>query len=114
MNFQHKDLINGNWNKFSMIEQLANIGSEVFRAIDWKNKGNREYSQMAFERALELFYFTIVDPKNIHHLKEITRTRECLVDYFAGENIYKSTDESWQKYFYAFNYAARNPLLINK
>lgn len=108
MNFQHDNLKNGKWFELSIIEQMANIGSEVIRSINWKNKGNQEYSRMAFERALELFYFTVIDPKNRFHLKEITRARECFIDYFAGENIYKSTDESWQKYFYSFNYAARN------
>ncbi len=108
MNFQHNDLENGKWSKLSLIEQMANIGSEVIRAINWKNKENQEYSQMAFERALELFYFTVTDPKNKGHLKEIVRARECFIDYLVAKNSYNSTDESWQKYFHAFNYAARN------
>lgn len=108
MNFQHKTLSEGKWLSLSLIEQLANIGSEVIRAINWKRKNNKEYSILAFERALELIDLTIADKKNLHRLKEVTRTREFLVDYFAGENIYNSSDESFQKYFYAFNYAARN------
>jgi hypothetical protein len=96
------------WFRLSLMEQMANIGSEVIRAIKWKNKGNEEYSKMAFERALELFDLTIQDPKNRHRLREVTRARELFADYLAGENIYKSSGESWEKYFYAFNYAARN------
>ena len=107
MNFQHKNLSQGRWFDFSLIEQLANIGSEVFRAISWKNKGNKEYSDLSFYRALELIDLTLADQKNIHRLKEISRVREVLVDYFAGDNIYKSSNESLEKYFYAFNYAAR-------
>jgi len=34
--------------------------------------------------------------------------REVLVDYFVGENIYHSTEKDWEKYFYYFNFAARN------
>jgi len=110
LNYQHKDLANGHWFELSLIEQLANVGSEVHRTISWKSNGNPEYSQKAFERALELLDFTIADPKNIGRLKELTRTRECLVDYFMYDNIYGSSDEKWEKYFYAFAYAARNPL----
>lgn len=104
---QHANLENGRWFEMSLIEQLANIGSEIVRTINWKNKGNKDYSDKAFERALELIYLTVIDPKNRHRLKEITRTRECLIDYFAGNNIYHSSDKIWERYFYSFNYAAR-------
>lgn len=107
MTFQHQGAASGRWFQFSLIEQMANIGSEVFRAIQWKNKGNAAYSRMAFERALELFDLTFSDKKNLHRLREIARARELLVDFFDGKNIYGSTDEGWQKYFYSFNYAAR-------
>ena len=62
---------------------------------------------MAFERALELLDLSLGDPKNKERLREIARVREISCDHFAGTNEYQSTDESWQKYFYAFNYAAR-------
>ena len=54
MNFQHKELAAGRWSTFSLVEQMANVGSDVGRAINWKAKGNLPYSQKAFERALEL------------------------------------------------------------
>jgi hypothetical protein len=110
MNVQHKNASDGRWCQFSLIEQMANVGSEIFRALNWKKKGNIEYSNLAFERSLELFDFTITDPKNIHRLREITRTRESWIDYFSGDNEYNSTAEIWQKYFYGFNYAARNTM----
>lgn len=106
MNYQHKNLASGRWQKLSFFEQMANIGSEVFRANKWRNK-NLDLSQTAFERSLELFDLTINDPKNQHRLKEILRAREVWADYFAGDNAYGSSDEIWNKYFYAFNYAAR-------
>lgn len=62
---------------------------------------------MAFERALELLSFTISDKKNKNRLKELTRLNEVLVDYFAFDNEYGSSDKLWQNYFYAFNYLAR-------
>ncbi|MFH1187638.1 MAG: hypothetical protein V1688_02120 [bacterium] len=107
MAYQHKQLAAGSWQKLNCVEQLANIGSEVERTIKWKEKGNTEFSQNAFFRALELLSLSIDDEKNLSRLKELTRLYEVLVDYFAGENIYKSTDELWRKYFYSFNYLAR-------
>ncbi|MDW8055993.1 MAG: hypothetical protein RMJ13_04730, partial [Elusimicrobiota bacterium] len=87
----------------------ANVGSEVIRAINWRRKGEFEYSRKAVERALELLCLTVEDPKNRKYsrLKELTRVYEALVDYFYFDNIYGSTEEFWEKYFYAFNYAAR-------
>lgn len=107
MTYQHKELAAGRFKKLSLIEQMANVGSEVERAIKWKEKENQEYSQMAFFRALELLDLIIKDNKNKSRLKEITRVREAFADYFAFNNEYCSTAEEWRKYFYAFNYAAR-------
>lgn len=107
MSIQHKNLASGNWNDLRLVEQLANIGSEVVRTINWKNKGNAEYAQMAFERALELFDLTLADPKNRKRLKEVARAREVTADYLFGENAYYTTEDSLKNYFYSFNYAAR-------
>ena len=109
MNYQHQQLAGGKWFELSLMDQAANIGSEVERTILWREK-NREYSQKAFERALELLDLTISDHKNKTRLKELVRLREVLADYFFFDNEYKSTDELWRKYFFAFNWAAR----INK
>lgn len=110
MNIQHIKLQNGGWRKLSLIEQLANVGSEVERAIKWKNKNNSQYSQLAFFRALELLDISLADRKNISRFSEITRLREVLVDYFFGENIYASTDGEWQRYFYSFIFVVRTNL----
>ncbi len=102
----HKELASGRWFELSLVEQLANVGTDIERVIRWKQKGNETYSQQAFERALDLLDLTIADPKNKTRLKEIVRTREVLIDYFVYDNEYNSTDQSWQDYFFAFNYAA--------
>ncbi|OGZ40467.1 MAG: hypothetical protein A3B04_01515 [Candidatus Portnoybacteria bacterium RIFCSPLOWO2_02_FULL_39_11] len=106
MNYIHKELAQGRWFKLSFFEQMANVGSEVGRAINWRGK-NAQYFQAAFERALELLDLTIDDAKNKKRLRELWRVREVMADYFQFDNIYGSTDKSWQNYFYAFNYAAR-------
>lgn len=101
----HKQLASGRWFNFSLVEQLANVGSEVERTIIWRNK-DITLSNKAFDRALELLDFTVADPKNRSRLKEILRVREALADHFVFDNEYNSTDKQWQKYFYNFNYAA--------
>ena len=106
MSYIHKTLANGRWNKLTLFEQIANIGSDVERTIKWRDK-NEGYSRRAFERALELLDLTIGDKKNLERLKELTRLRETLADYFVFDNDYKSSDISWHKYFFAFNFAAR-------
>lgn len=95
------------WNQFTLFEQMANIGAEVGRAIKWKTKGNKEMSTNALYRALELIDITSDDIKNRNSLKEILRIREALVDFFIGNNVYKSSNEIWEKYFFFFNVAAR-------
>ncbi|MDP1846137.1 MAG: hypothetical protein Q8L09_05390 [Candidatus Moranbacteria bacterium] len=107
MNQQHKNLAAGRWNELSFFEQMANVGSEVGRTIQWKKKNNTDYSQRAFERALELLDLTVADEKNRKRLRELLRVREALADHFVFDNIYKSTNQNWQNYFLAFNFAAR-------
>ena len=102
----HKGLVGGRWNKLTLSEQMANVGSEIGRTIKWKNQKD-EHSRAAFYRALELLNLTIADPKNKHGAKELCRAREMLVDWFLGNPEYESTDRQWNKYFLQFNYAAR-------
>lgn len=102
----HKGLAPERWYRFSLMEQLANIGSDVLRAMSWKNRTNIEYAQAAFERSLELFDLTVSDPKNRKRLKEVLRAREAWVDYFAYDNVYGTSDDFWQNYFNQFCYAA--------
>ena len=73
MSYQHKDLAAGRWSQLSFLEQMANIGSEVERALNWRIKKNTDYSQKAFERALELIDLTLDSDKDYAHLKEIAR-----------------------------------------
>jgi|GEM_PF-67582 len=104
----YKDLKPERWFRFSLMEQLANLGTDVERAICWKAQADHEGSKQAFFSALELLDLTIADPKNIRRgvLRELCPLREALVDYFMYDNEYKSNDEIWSRYFYEFAYAA--------
>jgi len=101
----HKNLSITRWQQLPFFEQMANIGAEIGRTIIWGKK-NETVSQAAFERGLELLDLTISDPKNKKSLKELCRLREVLADYFYFNNIYGSSDEKWNNYFYGFNHAA--------
>lgn len=103
----HKDLTLERWFRFSLFEQLANVGCDVSRIIRAKKQGDLKLSSLAFERALELLDLTITDPKNHGaRRKELLRVREALIDYFMYDNEYHSTDALWESYFWDFSYAA--------
>lgn len=102
----HRELAAGRWRDFSLVEQMANVGSEVERALSWASRDNREFSGRALERGLELLSLTIADPRHRYRLKELTRVRETLLDYFLGDNQYASTADGWHRYFHAFGLAA--------
>ena len=110
MSAQHRQLAAGRWYQLSFIEQMANVGGEVERSLNWRAKNNTAYCQQAFERALELIDLTLEDKKNVNRLKELARLREAIVDFFAGSNEFSTTDASWRKYFSSFAYAARRHL----
>lgn len=107
MSYQHKDLAAGRWSQLSFLEQMANIGSEVERALNWRGKNNADYAQMALERALELIDLTLDNDMSYAHLKEVARMREAIVDYFFGLNQFMSSEDSWRNYFLPFVYASR-------
>ena len=98
-NIQHKKQSEGDWQKKSFLEQMANIGSEVYRAMNWRNKGNEEYAQLAFIRALELFDLSKGSKLTYPQYRELLRMREMWVDYFKYDNEYNSTQEGINKYF---------------
>ena len=107
MSYQHKELAAGRWRQLSLVEQMANIGSEVERALNWRAKKNADHTQKAFERAIELIDLTLENAGSFARFKEIASMREAIVDYFFGSNQFKSTENSWRKYFSHFTYAAR-------
>lgn len=107
MNVQHKDLAQGRWAGMILREQLANIGSEVSRALNWQVKGNKDLCQKAASRSLELLDLSLDSAKSFPTLKELARLREAIVDYFYGANQFSSSEILWRKYFDRFNYIVR-------
>jgi len=104
--FIHKELATGRWFELSLIEQLANIGSEVSRARKWQGK-DRKIFWGAVVRALELFDLTLEDRRWRGRLREIARARELFCDAIYGGKEYKTTLEDLDNYFFHYAFAAR-------
>ncbi len=105
---EHRDLAAGRWWKLTLAEQLGNVGSEISRALKWKER-NPRIARGASERALDLLDLTLADPrhrKTVARLREIARAREVCVDFLLGSNVYRSTATSLQRYFDAYAHAA--------
>lgn len=107
-NIQHRKQSEGEWQKKTFLEQMANIGSEVYRAINWRNRNNEEYAQLAFERSLELFDLSKGSKLSYPEYKELLRMREIWVDYFKYDNEYNSTGEGINRYFFYSTIASKN------
>ena len=131
-NFIHKELAAGRWFELTLMEQLGNIGSEVYRVAEWKKKidaekygltksvgeassthdGSTHISKTtsrfeeAVDKALDLFDLTLEDKRWIGRRKEIARAREVFCDAYYGGHLYKSTFSDLVKYFDLFAVAA--------
>lgn len=106
MVFKHKELATGRWYKFSLAEQLGNIGSEVSRANNWQGKDEKLFWE-AVKRALELFDLTLNDSRWRGRRGEIARAREVFCDAVYGGKLYKSSFPDLVRYFDHFAFAAR-------
>lgn len=105
--FIHQNLATGQWYKLSLVEQLANIGSEVSRARKWFGKDKRIY-EGAVLRALELFDLTLADSRWRGRLREIARVREVFCDIISGGKQYKTSLKDLENYFFYFAWATRH------
>ena len=82
--------------------QISNVGSEVHRAISWKNRGDEQKKINFFLKAIEFIELMKEDPKNQYRKRELDCCIDELRDYFTGENIYNTTEEQLIRYYDAF------------
>lgn len=101
MNYLHKNLAESRWQKFSLAEQLANIGSEVGRAAKWQGKDKQNFDN-AVARSLELMDLTIEDSRWHGRLFELGRIKEVFCDGVLGGKEYGTNLSSLENYFYPF------------
>lgn len=107
--FWHKEAAAGGWARFSLEEQMANIGSEVGRAAKWQG-GDTSLFQGAVERALELFDLTLDDSRWRGKNHEIALAKEVFCDAVLGGKEYNESLPALEKYFLPFASAARRDL----
>ncbi len=105
MDFQHQSLAEGRWFTLSLAEQLANIGSEVHRAM--RARGNEKRFKAAIIRGFELFTLTLKDERWYKRRNELTRVKELFCDAIFGGSEYGTSFEDLDKYFNYFALAVR-------
>jgi hypothetical protein len=103
--FIHKELAGGGWARLSLVEQMANIGSEVGRTGKWQGKDSAAF-EGAMMRALDLFDLTLADPRWRGRYGEIARARELFCAAALGEDAYRTTLADLERYFLPFAFAA--------
>jgi hypothetical protein len=103
----HDTLAGGRWQQLSLMEQLGNVGSEIYRAQRRRAANEEEGFQLAFQRSLELLDLTLSDPRWSTGRKELARSREVVCDFFVGGNRFGTDADSLQRYFDQFAMAAR-------
>ena len=83
----HAAQASGRWFELTVVEQMANIGTEVARAARAKSTGNADRFDNSFDRALELFDLSLADGRwSDARRREIARAREVVCDFLVGEN----------------------------
>jgi hypothetical protein len=107
-NAAHPDLAAERWHTMPLVAQLANVGSEVERAIRAHEQSNTKRWTSAFARALELFDLTATDARwRGHRRREILRARELFCGLFYATAPAAGDAAFLRKYFLEFAMAAR-------
>lgn len=104
----HAGLAAGRWAALSLVEQLANVGSEVDRAMAAWAAERRDRFEPALARALELFDLTARDGRwRGHRRREILRAREEFCRLFFEDQTSFDAALTLRKYFLQFAWLAR-------
>lgn len=99
------------WGSQTLVEQMANVGSEVERALRARDSGRASRLENAVTRALELFDLTATDARwQGHRRREILRAREEFCRILYGDDSPPGSADGLRRYFLQFAVAARNPL----
>jgi hypothetical protein len=104
----HTGLAAGRWAALTLAEQLANVGSEVDRAISaWAARRSDRFDR-ALARALELFDLTARDDRwRGHRRREILRSREEFCRLFFDDDPQPVAARTLSAYFLRFAVLAR-------
>lgn len=104
----HRGLAAGRWAALSLAEQLANVGTEVDRAVAaWEAQRTDRFDR-ALARALELFDLTAGDGRwRGPRRREILRAREEFCRLFFDEDTASGAARTLRAYFFHFALLAR-------
>jgi len=93
------------WETMSLFEQMGNIGSEVGRALAAKRRNDKQSTESALYRGLDLIDFTaqLWVRRSPHRLKELLRARELFIQSVTTTR----EDKTLEPYFMQFAIAAR-------
>ena len=98
----YEEKTDARWFSMPIGVQISNVGSEVNRAIRWKNRKEPQKAENFCKKAIEFLEIIKRDPKNVHRRGELDAAIEELRDYFLGENLFQTTDEVLTRYYDAF------------
>ena len=105
---EHRTLAAGRWSQLTLAEQLANVGSEVDRAIAAWTARRDDRFERALARALELFDLTATDHRwRGARRREILRAREEVCRLFFDPDSPDTAALSLSRYFLQFAVLAR-------
>jgi len=92
------------WQKYSIFEQMGNIGSEVGRTFSAQKRSDSQGAWAATVRALDLFDATVSNPElSAPRRREILRAKEEYLDSISKKNKQAGVEN----YFMQFAVAAR-------
>ncbi len=104
----HVGLAAGRWAALSLAEQLANVGTEVDRAIAAWEARRTDRFERALARALELFDLTAGDERwRGPRRREILRAREEFCRLFFDDECAPGAARTLTDYFLRFALLAR-------
>lgn len=97
------------WAEFSLLEKMANIGSEVGRTMNARRAKSEERYWAALQRAIDLFGATVLTEKGSrrYRLKEVGRAKEEFVRIASAEPFDDEEAEKLEAYFMSFALASR-------
>ncbi len=96
------------WARFTIFEQMGNIGSEVGRSLSAK-LSHPERFEPALYRALDLFDATVEDllSQKSPRLKEVLRSKDQYLEVALSEHPTQQQIDSIENYFMQYAIAAR-------
>jgi hypothetical protein len=104
----HPATASGRWGVMTLVEQMANVGSEVDRSVRAHVDGKVARFDRALARALELFDLTATDVRwSGSRRREILRAREEFCRLFFDPTVGPESAAGLSAYFLQFAVAAR-------